>query len=483
MGFRIYNTLTRSKEDFTPKEPGHVKMYVCGPTVYDLSHVGHARVYVAFDTIARTLRRHFKVTYVRNFTDIDDKIIKRAAQTQQTAQAVSEQYIAAFHEDMRALGCGPADVEPKVTEHVPEVLALIASLVEQGTAYAVNGDVYYAVEKFAEYGKLGRRSLEDMEAGARVEVSAQKRHPMDFVLWKAAKPGEPSWESPYGPGRPGWHIECSAMSKRYLGETFDLHGGGRDLIFPHHENEIAQSEAAHHQPYARFWLHGGLVNIDNEKMSKSLGNFFTIRQVLEKFDPQTLRYALLATHYRSPIAFSDGALKLAEARVRYCYQTLARLGAWEAGSPAPQEPTGKLRFAPLVDLVARMDAAMQDDFNTPQALGILADAFSWTNETLDHPQDAASDVATLRALRHCFDEAAVLLGLFDAPPADVLARIDARAVQLAGLQPAKIEALLQERTQARGAKDFARADAIRKQLDAMGVEVLDGAGGSSWRTK
>ena len=484
MGFHVFNTLTRSKEPFAPAEAGHVKMYVCGPTVYDLSHIGHARVYVAFDTIVRVLRRHFRVTYVRNFTDIDDKIIKRGKETQQEPAQVASSNIDAFRADMAALKVLPADVEPKVTEHIAEVVTLVEALCAKGVAYPAGGDVYYAVEKFAEYGKLGRRTLEDMEAGARVEVSANKRHPMDFVLWKAAKAGEPSWDSPWGAGRPGWHIECSAMAKRYLGESFDLHGGGRDLIFPHHENEVAQSEAAHGQGYARVWAHGGLVNIDNEKMSKSLGNFFTIRQVLEKFDAQTLRYYLLATHYRSPIAFSDAGLRAAEQRLRYCYQTLARMRAHLRQHPkdAGENAADKTyRHAGLADLDARLGAALQDDFNTPQALGILADAFTWTNEVLDHPAEPADDLAFLRRVDQVMADADALIGLFGDDADEVVARIDKRHQDQRGVTQERIESLVQARKEARHAKDFAKADALRRELDSLGVVLLDGPTGTSWR--
>ena len=480
MAQSIYNTLTRTKEPLEPKEPGHVRMYVCGPTVYDLSHIGHARVYVAFDVISRALRRQYKVTYVRNYTDVDDKIIKRAKETNATSQEVSERYIAAFEEDMKSLGCVPPDVAPKVTETIDDIIQLIETLIDKGIAYVAGGDVMYAVKNFAEYGKLSKRSLEDMEAGARVEVNTAKRHPMDFVLWKAAKPDEPKWPSPWGEGRPGWHIECSAMSHKFLGDGFDLHGGGRDLIFPHHENEVAQSEAAFGGTYAHAWLHNGMVNIDNEKMSKSLGNFFTIAQVLQKFDAQTLRYYLIATHYRSPINFSDASLKEAEARVRYFYETLAKMEEALAGKPALEEMRGQ----PLQEAVARMaerfDAAMADDFNTPQAIGDLSDVFKAANDILSRPKNADQDAFTLASIQRGLKDVGSVLGLFLEDPKTVLGRIDGRHATLLGIDPKQVQKLIDDRLAARREKNFAQADALRDELLRLGVVIKDGPDGTSW---
>ena len=480
----IYNSLTRNKDPFTPAKPGEVGIYVCGPTVYDLSHIGHARVYVAFDTIVRFLRRSATVTYVRNYTDVDDKIIARAQKENHTPQEVAEHNIAEFRHDMTSLGVAPADHEPKVTEHVAEVIAICQDLVQRGIAYPSGGDLYYAVEKFAEYGKLGRRTLEDMEAGIRVELNSQKRHPMDFVLWKAAKPGEPAWEAPWGRGRPGWHIECSAMAKKYLGATFDLHGGGRDLMFPHHENEIAQSEAASGVPFSHSWMHGGLVKIDNEKMSKSLGNFFTIRQVLEKFDAQALRYSLLTTHYRSSINFSDAMLSEAQARVAYCYRTLARIDErvgehHEAESSEPDPAT--LRDKALATIEQRFHDAMEDDFNTPEAFGALSTAFTAANEILDRPKEEAKDVASLRQIRRAIVRSSEVLGLFQEAPGQWLARFEQRQVQSRGLNADEIEGKLREREEARKAKDFTKADGIRRSLEQRGVLILDRDGKTEWR--
>src|SRR5512136_3124072 len=324
MPLRVYNTLSGGKEEFVPLRPGKVGMYVCGVTVYDYSHIGHARAYVAFDVILRYLRYlGYDVTYVRNYTDIDDKIIKRANSDGVPFYEISERFIKEFDRDMAELGVEVPDVQPKATEHLAEIISLVTTLIDKGYAYQAGGDVYFCVDKFASYLKLSKRNLEEMQAGARIEVDEKKRHPMDFALWKEAKAGEPFWDSPWGKGRPGWHIECSAMSLKYLGETLDIHGGGQDLIFPHHENEIAQSEAATGRPFVRYWLHNGFVNINAEKMSKSLGNFFTIREVLEKYDREVLRFFLLSAHYRSPLDFSDQNLTEAEAGMERIYGALA----------------------------------------------------------------------------------------------------------------------------------------------------------------
>jgi cysteinyl-tRNA synthetase len=479
VALHIYNTMSGRKELFVPATPGRVRLYVCGPTVYDMSHIGHARAYVAFDIVARYLRLDHEVLYVRNYTDVDDKIIKRAQELSEPPSSVSERFIREFQTDMVALRVKSADIEPKVTEHVGDIVDLIDILVSRGFAYMAGGDVYYAVEKFTRYGQLSRRNLDDMEAGARIEPSEHKRNPLDFALWKAAKPGEPAWDSPWGKGRPGWHIECSAMSRKYLGDTFDIHGGGKDLIFPHHENEIAQSEAAYAKPLARVWMHNGFVNVDNEKMSKSLGNFFTIREVLEKFDPQALRYFLLTTHYRSPINFSDAALRDAEGRVRYIYQTLARLE--KAVQPGPSEPPHRESW--VSDIEARFTAAMDDDFNTAKVLGDLSDVFRLVNDTLDKPQASDVDQRTLRAVQKALALVGGVLGLWDESPDGVLGRMEARRQAERGVDAKQVEQLLQERAEARRKKDFARADAIRQQLSQMGVSIKDGPSGTTWEMR
>ncbi len=474
MTLRIFNTLTGEKEAFAPLRPPKVGVYVCGVTSYDYSHIGHARCYVAFDVAVRVLRaRGFDVTYVRNFTDIDDKIIKRASELGEAPGVLSSRFIEAYHEDMAALGVERADVEPKVTEHLPEILALIAKLVARGLAYASEGDVYFAVRAFPDYGKLSRRKLDDMKAGARVEPGEQKRDPLDFALWKAAKPGEPSWESPWGPGRPGWHIECSAMSEKYLGETFDLHAGGKDLVFPHHENEIAQSEGASGKLFARCWMHNGFVTIDAEKMSKSLGNFFTIREVTKKFEPEALRLFLLGTHYRSPINFSDVGVAEAERRLDYFYETLLKADELTDASVE----SGSMTTSPTFS--ATLDAALDDDFNTPEALAALSAPFTKLNDLLARP--SKGKIAEVAALAGALREATEVLGLCQESPSDYLARRHARVMLERGLDPDRVNGLVAERTTARVGKDFARADALRQELLELGVEVKDTPTGTIWK--
>ena len=479
MAIRIFSTLSGVKEPLEPLHPPAVGMYVCGPTVYDMSHVGHARVYVAFDVVARQLRRRgYRLTYVRNYTDVDDKIIKRAAELGEQPQDVSERFIREYQKDMAALGVRPADVEPKVTQHVPEIVALIEKLVARGLAYPAAGDVYYAVRRFPDYGKLARRNLDDLKAGARVEPGEQKRDPLDFALWKGAKPGEPAWPSPWGPGRPGWHIECSAMSEKYLGESFDIHAGGKDLVFPHHENEIAQSEGASGKPFAKIWMHNGFVTLDQEKMSKSLGNFFTIRDVTAKFEPEALRLFLLSTHYRSPINFSDQALAEAERRLDYFYETLAKADALLAGAaPAPEPATAEA-------VLAAFDEAMDDDFNTPEALATLSAPFTKLNELAEKPGKGAQrpqSQALAAALARAVREVGAVLGIYERPPAEYLAERRAHLAARRKLDVAKVEALIVDRTEARKAKDFARADAIRGELAGLGVEIMDGPAGTTWK--
>ncbi|MBI5546674.1 MAG: cysteine--tRNA ligase [Deltaproteobacteria bacterium] len=482
MEIRTFNTLTNRKEPLQPLHPGVVGMYVCGPTVYDMSHVGHARVYVTFDVVARFLRHAgFKVTYVRNFTDIDDKIIKRANERGVPAGQISEKYIAEFLKDMDTLGVQRPEVQPKVTEHIPEIIDLIQKIIARGLAYASGGDVYFAVREYAGYGKLSKRNLDDLEAGARVEPGDLKRDPLDFALWKAAKPGEPEWDSPWGKGRPGWHIECSAMSAKYLGDTFDIHAGGKDLVFPHHENEIAQSEAASGKPFARTWLHNGFVQIDNEKMSKSLGNFFTIRDVLEKVEAEALRYFLLGTHYRNPINFSDVALADAELRVDYVYETLAKADEKLAG----KEPTaGELLDKEKVERVMpAFEEAMADDFNAAEALGALADPFALLNELAERPKskDKAAVLRTLARLRKDVDLIGKVLGLFQQDPKAFLLRRRENKAKARGIDGAMVEQRIADRAAARKAKDFAAADRVRDELKALGVEIMDTASGTTWK--
>jgi len=456
---QIYNSLTRRKAPFTPLKPGKVRMYVCGMTVYDRCHLGHARVLVVFDVVYRYLRRAgFDVDYVRNITDIDDKIIRRAEENGEPIDALTERFIAAMHEDAAALGVLPPSEEPRATAHIPEILDMVERLIDKGHAYAAdNGDVYYAVSSFPGYGKLSGKDPRDLRAGARVDVDEAKRDPLDFALWKAAKPDEPSWDSPWGQGRPGWHIECSAMSTCCLGNHFDIHGGGADLQFPHHENEIAQSEGATGEPFVNVWMHNGFVRVNEEKMSKSLGNFFTVREILARYRPEEVRYFILTSHYRSPLNYDDEHLDNARAALMRLYTALR-------GLPIVELPTA-LRFRD------RFDAAMDDDFNTPEALAVLFDLAREINRLRADDEAAAAVLGTeLRALGHA-------IGLLGEDPEDYLRG----GTDAEGPSDAEIEALIQRRADARKAKDFTDADRIRDELQAAGILLEDGAGGTSWR--
>ncbi len=486
----VYNTLSKKKEEFTPLTPGAVKMYACGVTVYDDCHIGHARSAVVFDVIVRYLRfQGFKVTWVRNFTDIDDKIIRRAQQEDLAWKTIAETYIDSFERDMTALGISPADIEPRATEHIDDIIKLIGKLEAKGFAYAREGDVYFPVGKFADYGKLSGRSLEDMLAGARIDINVQKDNPFDFALWKASKPGEPAWDSPWGPGRPGWHIECSAMSQYYLGDTFDIHGGGADLIFPHHENELAQSEAANDQPLARYWVHNGMITINQEKMSKSLGNFFTIKDVLAKFHPEVVRLFLIQNHYRSPLDFSDQALVEAESALVRLYSTLNKLDQIAAHVAPPDQVPKQARLpglnaeecSRLVNIRERFVEAMDDDFNTAQALGHLFDIIRLLNRFLEH-NPAAQDLAVLAWVRRELSILGGVLNLLQAEPLDMLQTLRQKTESLS-LDPDDIQQLIEDRRQARQSKDFARADAIRQQLADAGIVLEDSPEGTTWRVK
>jgi len=458
MALSLYNTLSKAKEPFLPLVGNQVRMYVCGMTVYDFCHIGHARVMVAFDVIARWLRqRGYELTYVRNITDIDDKIIRRAQENGEPFDALTERMIAAMHEDEARLSVLRPDIEPRATGHIAGMHAMIQTLIDKGFAYAPgNGDVYYRVGKFVGYGKLSRKKIEDLRIGARIEVDESKEDPLDFVLWKAAKPGEPSWESPWGAGRPGWHIECSVMSTCCLGETFDIHGGGPDLVFPHHENEIAQSEAATGKPYAATWMHAGAVRVDGEKMSKSLGNFFTIREVLEKYHPEVVRFLLVSSHYRSPINYSEDNLKEAKGALERFYTALRGLPEVEAA--------GGEAFA------ERFAAAMDDDFNTPEAVAVLFEMAREVNRLRE------ADLQAAAALAAKLRELAGLLGVLQLEPDAFL-----QAGAAGKVDAAQVEALIQARLEARAAKNWAESDRIRDELTAMGVVLEDGKGGTTWR--
>jgi cysteinyl-tRNA synthetase len=453
---KLYNSLARAKQEFVPIRPGKVNMYVCGMTVYDFCHLGHARVMVVFDMVSAWLRTlGYDVTYVRNITDIDDKIIQRAAEKGEPIDALTGRFIEAMNEDAARLGIARPSFEPRATQHVPGMLQMIQQLIDRGMAYAVpGGDVYYEVHKFPGYGKLSGKSLDDLRAGERVEIDGHKRDALDFVLWKAAKPGEPSWDAPWGKGRPGWHIECSVMSEHHLGEHFDIHGGGQDLQFPHHENEIAQSEGAHGHVFVNYWLHNGFVRVDNEKMSKSLGNFFTVREVLAKYDAEVVRFFILRAHYRSPLNYSDQHLD--DAR-----QGLARLYTALKDVPAPHTDIDWEHPA-----AARFRAAMNDDFNTSEAVAVL---FELANEL--NKSKSAAHAVLLKSLGRELgllqrESNAYLQGL---PSADT------------GIGASSIEALIEARAAARKAKDFAEGDRIRKQLLDAGIVLEDSAQGTVWR--
>ncbi|MBI3808871.1 MAG: cysteine--tRNA ligase [Nitrospirae bacterium] len=491
----VFNTLTGRKDPFAPLVSGRVRMYVCGVTVYDDCHLGHARSAVVFDVIRRYLEhRGLAVTFVKNFTDVDDKIINRANQLGIPWQDVTTRYIDAYSRDMGRLGVLKATEEPKATEHMDDIIRLVRALIEKGVAYQVDGDVYFQVAKYPAYGRLSKRKLDEMQAGARVEVDERKRHPMDFALWKGAKAGEPAWPSPWGPGRPGWHIECSAMSIRHLGETFDIHGGGQDLIFPHHENEIAQSCSATGKEFARYWVHNGFVTVDQEKMSKSLGNFFTIKEIFEKFPApekvtaEVVRYFLLSTQYRSPIDFSDEALRQARAGLNNFYDLFLRLEEkTDSKRPADGDAKGLVK-----DFSAAFERAMDDDFNTPVAIAEFQRLRGELNQRL---QTGLSQGARTEA-RDAFRRFGHVLGLFQVPgkewefgKKDITIRVPAGELGFQG-HPAsvivddvvEIERQIEARNEARSKKDFARADGIRKELAAQGIILEDRPDGTTrWK--
>jgi cysteinyl-tRNA synthetase len=493
MSLRVYNTLTGEKNTFVPLVPGKAGMYVCGVTVYDYCHIGHARANVVFDIIYRYLSYSgYDVTYVRNYTDIDDKIINRANQEGVDYRTITDRYIRAFDEDMERLGLAKPTVEPKATDHIGGIIAIISTLIAKGHAYESEGDVYYAVESFPEYLKLSGRNLDDMLAGARVELGDRKRNPMDFALWKSSKPGEPSWDSPWGQGRPGWHIECSAMSMEFLGATFDFHGGGKDLVFPHHENEIAQSEAANGCQFVRYWLHNGFVNINSEKMSKSLGNFFTIREVLERFDPETLRFFILSAHYRSPIDFSDQNLNEAQTGLERIYSCLAAIDTLLDGVHAGDETTMVESLPAVADelrektelLIPRFREAMDDDFNTAQALGVLFETVRATNRFLTEcGSKTPATLALISRVRRRFSEVGGVLGLFGSQASAWLGGIKSAKTSQLEISTEMIEQLIAERTAARKSKDFKRSDEIRDLLLQKGVQLLDSPQGTTWNIK
>ena len=456
---QIYNTMTRKKEELVPLVPGQISMYACGPTVYNYFHIGNARPFIVFDTLRRYLEyRGYNVRFVQNFTDIDDKMIRRANEEGTTVKALGERFIAEYYHDADALGVRRASNNPRATEHIGEIIALVSTLVEKGHAYATpDGDVYFSVRSFPGYGKLSGQNIDDLENGARVDPDEAKRDPLDFALWKAEKPGEPSWDSPWGKGRPGWHIECSAMSMSILGETFDIHGGGQDLIFPHHENEIAQSEAATGHPFARYWMHNGYINVDNQKMSKSLNNFFTVRDIAKEFDLEAVRMFMLGVQYRNPVNFSRDLILQAQTALERLRTAKERLGEAKL-APAPTAEDAAF-LAQLADYKTRFNEAMDDDLNTADAIGVLFEFARAANTFVTEPRGKEA----VEAGKALFDELAGVLGLLTHEKTEEF--------------PAEATALLEERQAARKAKNFARADEIRDALKDMGFTVEDTANG------
>ncbi len=475
---RVHNTASRLKEEFAPLNPGQVGVYVCGVTVYDRCHIGHARSVVVFDTIIRHLEwRGFKVKYVRNFTDVDDKIINRAQEEGVECAAIAERYIAAFKEDMGSLNLRRPDVEPRATAHISDIIAAIQGLVDKGVAYEAAGDVYFSVSDFEPYGRLSQRKLDDLKAGARVEVGESKRNPLDFALWKRSKPGEPAWESPWGLGRPGWHIECSVMSTKYLGPHFDIHGGGEDLIFPHHENEKAQAEALNGQPFVNYWLHNGFVRLNSEKMSKSLGNFLTIEEILKRHHPEVLRLFLLSAHYRSPLDYSEEAMSEADEGLGRLYE------AWGRSEEVLKAVSAASAEGPLTGAAEEarrsFKEAMDNDFNSAQGLGQVFHLARRINRALEEE----ADLGGLGQAAATLVELSRILGLLGRSPAEFAQERRALLLARRGLDPQIIRAKVVQRTNARQSKDFAAADAIRDELSEMGVILFDSPEGTTWKIK
>ncbi len=479
MPLKIYNTLTQNKQEFKPIKENHVGMYVCGVTVYDLCHIGHARSAIVFDTIYRYLKtKGYDVTFVKNFTDIDDKIINRAHKEGLTTSEVSEKYIEEYYKDMDRLGLKKPTHEPRATVHIQDIVNFIKGLIDRGYAYESNGDVYFSVRKFGGYGKLSGKNIEDLEAGARVEVGEAKHDPLDFALWKKSKSGEPFWESPWGQGRPGWHIECSAMSTHYLGENFDIHGGGMDLIFPHHENEIAQSEGLTSRHFVNYWIHNGFVQINREKMSKSLGNFFTIREILDKYEPQALRLFVLMHHYRNPIDFSDQSLKDAEKALYRGYASLRLIQSLPAqGKPLLASEKLDSFTEKLPGSYDGFYGAMDDDFNTAGALSSLFDVMRLINTYF---KNATAKHETVEKLKAFLKSATDILGVFDHDPQLFLASRREKRLTDLGLTKENIEDRLSQRTLLRKDKRFKEADEVRSGLLKQGIAIMDTAQGTVW---
>lgn len=480
---QLYNTVSRRKEDFVPRNPGEVSIYVCGPTTYNYIHLGNARPLVVFDTIRRYfLYKGYKVQYVQNFTDIDDKIINKAAEEGEDPIKLANKYIQEFFVDSDALHAMRADVHPKVSEHMPDIIDMIKALVERGHAYALDGDVYYDILSFPEYGKLSGRSLDEMQAGARVEVDQRKHHPMDFALWKAAKEGEPAWDSPWGPGRPGWHIECSAMSLKYLGNNFDIHGGGFDLIFPHHENEIAQTEAATGQPFVRYWMHNGFITINQEKMSKSLGNFFLVREILEKFSPEIVRFYLLSTHYRSPLDFDDEKLVAAGKgleRIKNCLRLIEESLGKKVRDNVIGDEDDKLTGM-IEKRRQEFESAMDDDFNTALAIGAFFDLVGDVNAYLHNLSEQAPSAIILDKASKLMKDFNFVLGVFSVNEKEEIL-LDKAETGTDDLAEDLIELIIKIRQDARANKNWAVADSIRDGLKELGIILEDAPQGVRWK--
>ena len=476
MGLLIYNTLTKNKEIFEPLEEGKISIYVCGPTVYDSCHIGHARSVVVFDVIVKYLKAMgYKVKYIRNFTDVDDKIIKRANELGISSKELADKYIDEFHEDMDSLNVARASIEPKVTDHIDSIINMIKCLIDKKAAYESEGDVFFSVESFKNYGRLSGRKLEDMEAGHRIEINEQKKNPFDFVLWKTAKPGEPFWGSPWGDGRPGWHIECSAMSAKYLGETFDIHGGGKDLIFPHHENEIAQSEAASGKTFAKYWVHNGFVNIDQEKMSKSLGNFKMIKDVLKTYNSDIIRLFLLSNHYRSPIDFNDKQMNEAMSGVEKIYRTLQRIGKRAESNICRKDNKFEKK-----GLFEKFVQCMDDDFNTAKGIGILFEAVKKINRIMD-AENKIDNAGQLLSAYYCeISDICSILGICKDDPDNYFNKKKDSVIVNSSVDAEKIDAMVKARECARKDKNWEKADLIRKELEELKVKLEDRADGTRW---
>lgn len=481
----VYNTLTRRKEEFRPINPPDVGMYVCGVTVYDECHLGHGRALVNFDVIYRYLRyRGYKVTYVRNYTDVDDKIINRANKEKIRWNEISEKYIKSFNEDMDAIGNEKPTHEPRATENIGEIIKIVQGLLDNGFAYRAGDDIFFSVRKKQDYGKLSGKKIDDLEAGARVEIHEAKKDPLDFSLWKASKPEEPAWDSPWGKGRPGWHIECSAMGMRYLGPMLDIHGGGRDLSFPHHENEIAQSEGFTGQPFVRYWIHNGFVNINAEKMSKSLGNFFTLRELLKKYHPEVLRLFILSAHYRSPLDYTEKNMESARTSLNRWYSTLQRIYSFLSGQSGPGHPElsrrvkGENTFEKNIEmLLSDFEKAMDDDFNTAKVVGTIFDMAREWNRLLDDKKDLGTPICSLFV--DTVGRISGVLGIFGSDPEMYLAFERGQVLQSAGLAPEEIEKRIRARNEARKNRKWGEADAIRKELLEVGIQLKDNPDGTT----